>query len=124
MTCDWRPIIDTGRCKDQCFACAKFCPQRVYSLNGPKPTVTNPNACVKGCDACRKVCPEGAISFISTRTLTVDGVEVGILGLDDALKKNDFESAFNELCKFNYIPKEARMKLKEAVRKEFEKRSK
>jgi len=119
MAKDWFPIIDIGRCQDDCFKCLNFCPQQVYEKNGSKPKVENPDSCLKDCDACKPICPKQAISFITTRTVEIDGQQVGINGLDQAMEKASFEEAFELVKQLNYIPKDAESKYKETIRKEF-----
>jgi len=123
MTADWYPTIDTGKCKDSCFACVTFCPHKAYEKQGKKPIVANPDACIKGCDSYKTVCPVEAIAFLSTRMITVDGVRIGIDGLDEAVKKHkdDFDAALEEICSSNYVPQDIIDKFKKAIRKEFEK---
>jgi len=123
MTSDWYPIVDSGLCKDNCFVCLHFCPQKVFAKDGTKVKVTKPDACLKGCNSCEGLCPVHAISFISARTIDIDGIKVGIDGMDAAFSRHpgDFEGAYREICEHNYIPMEAAEKFKESLRKEFEK---
>lgn len=121
MTQNWHPTIDTGRCKDDCLACVRFCPQKVYESDGKRPIIKEPDKCLEGCDSCKDICPENAISFLTTEMLEIDGMQVGINGMSEAFKRDDFESAFEEIKKNNYIPEGAVDKYKEALKKEFEK---
>jgi NAD-dependent dihydropyrimidine dehydrogenase PreA subunit len=107
MTNDWYPIIDNNKCKDNCFKCLNFCPQKVFNKNLSKVKVIEPNKCLKDCNSCEELCPTKSISFIKSRTIEINGIKVGINGLDNALTKNNFESAFKFIQKHNYIPTNA-----------------
>lgn len=122
MTYDWFPVIDEYKCKENCFACFKFCPQKVYEKEKLKPIVKNPQYCIKGCDSCKKICPNGAITFATTKMVDVGGLMVGIVGLEAvfAKYKNNFPAAFEELKKLNYIPNKAEDIYKDALKKEFD----
>lgn len=123
MASDWYPVIDTGKCIDNCFACEKFCPQKVFEKEGMRPVVGNPDLCLKDCDSCKSVCPADAITFISTTMIEVDGIQVGIEGLNDAFEKHrdDFDAAFGEISKKNYFPENAKDRFRSAIKREFEK---
>jgi len=118
MTKDWFPIIDS-RCVDDCFKCLNFCPQKVYEKNDAKPVVSNPDACLQDCDSCKDICPENAISFITARVVDIDGQQVGIIGLDEALQKENIDDAIILIKEYNYIPKEAVPSYIKAIEKEF-----
>ena len=121
MSSDWYPIIDEGKCMDNCYKCYNFCPQKVFVKKDSKAAVKNPDACLKGCDSCKDICPVQAICFIMTRTVDVDGVKVGIIGLDEIFHNNkgDFDTAFKQICQRNYVPEEMKIPLKTALKKEF-----
>lgn len=66
MAQTWFPVIDYEKCVG-CLTCYNFCPNGVFSLDGDKPKVDNPLACVEFCRGCQKICPEGAISYYGDR---------------------------------------------------------
>lgn len=122
MTKDWFPTIDSGRCKKDCYICINFCPHKVYAKEKNITLVSKPDKCISGCNNCKKICPEKAISFISARQIEIDGMKIGINGLDDAFSKypDNFDAAYEEIKKHNYIPKDIENKFREAVRMEFD----
>lgn len=123
MAKDWFPSID-ARCKKECMICINFCPKRVFSKENGSTVVSKPDNCVTGCKSCEKICPENAITFISTRVITIDGVPVGVIGLDEALKENDFEKAFNIIHERNYIPSGMLDSFRASIRNEYKNRDK
>ncbi len=120
MAADWFPVIDSGKCMDDCFKCFNFCPQKVFEKQGKKTVVGNPDACLEGCDSCRPICPKDAISFIKSRVIEIDGTRTGITGLENALAMDDFDEAFAFIKEHNYVPEEIEDRYREAVRKEFD----
>lgn len=117
----WHPTIDTSRCVDDCFKCLHFCPQGVFEKKGKRPIVANPEKCLEGCDSCEHICPEGAITFLTNDAIVVDGVEVGLKGIDKAFEQPDFEHAFDEIRKNNYIPEGALEKFRNALKQKYKK---
>ena len=123
MPQNWFPTIDIGRCKADCFICINFCPNKVFKKEKGLTVVAHPNKCIQGCDNCKKICPEKAISFITTRQIEIEGLKIGINGMDEAFEKfpDDFEKAFKKIEKNNYIPEGSKQIYKRTIRKEFEK---
>jgi NAD-dependent dihydropyrimidine dehydrogenase PreA subunit len=122
MADGWFPIIDEGRCKEGCLACIRFCPQKVFGEHHGKAQVKEPGKCLKGCDACEAICLSKAIRFLTTRFIEIDGLHVGINGIDDVFARcHDFERAFQELSACNYIPESARERYRVALLREFRK---
>jgi NAD-dependent dihydropyrimidine dehydrogenase PreA subunit len=122
MATGWYPRVDEGKCKDNCLMCVRFCKKAVFGKHGAKAAVERPDNCIKGCDSCTKICPAGAIAFITTRVIDIDGQEVGIAGLDDVFTRaKDFDTAFRELEQMNYIPAGAKERYREALLREYKK---
>ncbi|MFH0875397.1 MAG: arsenite methyltransferase [archaeon] len=119
MSKDWFPRIDDARCKKDCFICINFCPQKVYKKEHGIAIVTYPEKCIKNCNSCENICPQKAISFVKTKYIKIDSVEVGIAGLDEAFSKDRFDEAFALIKEKNYIPIAAIDKFKDVLKKEF-----
>ncbi|MBN2422060.1 hypothetical protein JXB41_02440 [Candidatus Woesearchaeota archaeon] len=120
MSKNWFPTIDSGRCKEECMICVNFCPKKVFEKK-EKAIVKNPHNCLENCNACEKICPEKAISFLKTCQIEINGIKIGINGMNEAFEKypTDFEKAFKEIEEKNYLPDAVKEKFKEAVKKEF-----
>lgn len=58
----WFPVLDYRECIS-CRKCFDFCLFGVYTIEGGKVKVTNPDNCKNGCPACARTCPSGAIIF-------------------------------------------------------------
>lgn len=58
----WYPVLDRERCT-ACGRCLDFCLFGVYSRDGRRVVVAEPDKCKPGCPACARVCPAGAIMF-------------------------------------------------------------
>ncbi|MBR1436047.1 MAG: ferredoxin family protein [Bacteroidales bacterium] len=58
----WFPVLDYSECIS-CRKCFDFCLFGVYTIEGGKVTVTNPDNCKNGCPACARTCLKGAIIF-------------------------------------------------------------
>ncbi len=126
MSQNWFPTIDTGRCKADCFICINFCPKKVFKKENKLAVVADPNKCIQGCDNCKKICPEKAIAFITTKQVEVEGLKVGVNGMDEAFEKypDDFDKAFARIRDLNYIPESSIDVFKNVLYKEFEKSKK
>jgi NAD-dependent dihydropyrimidine dehydrogenase PreA subunit len=120
MADGWYPIIDEGRCKDNCFLCMRFCPKGVYAEHGPKPIVKYPDRCLKGCTGCEPVCPHKAIQFLTTEFVLINGIQVGLNGLDLLRTEKDFESAWVKIQVLNYIPEAGREEYRRVLKGMFE----
>jgi Pyruvate/2-oxoacid:ferredoxin oxidoreductase delta subunit len=58
----WYPVLDRERCTS-CGRCLDFCLFGVYSRDGRRVQVAEPDRCKPGCPACARVCPAGAVMF-------------------------------------------------------------
>ncbi|MHB9025565.1 MAG: hypothetical protein ACYC7E_15580 [Armatimonadota bacterium] len=58
----WYPVVDEEKC-EHCGHCLQFCLFGVYTKDGDRVVVTNPDNCKLGCPACSRICPQGAIIF-------------------------------------------------------------
>ena len=56
------PEIDFDLCNG-CGACTRACATHAVEMVGPRPLITNPEACTY-CAACGEICPEGAITVL------------------------------------------------------------
>jgi NAD-dependent dihydropyrimidine dehydrogenase PreA subunit len=119
MADGWYPIIDEGRCKDDCNACMRFCPKHVYAEHGRRPIVAFPDRCLKGCRGCEPVCPQKAIRFLTTEFVTINGSQVGLNGLGLLKTEKDFESAWRRIAALNYIPDAGRDEYRRVLKEIF-----
>jgi len=117
MAKDWFPTINSGLCQDNCFKCEQFCPQDVFARQEYKAIVAEPDKCLKDCDSCKEICPAGAIQFIKTQIIEVNGEKIGILGLEAALATGDIEKAMKIVDEHNYIPGDAKKEYKKEIEK-------
>lgn len=56
------PVLKDDWCKN-CGICAGFCPAGVFSMDGEKAAVAQPERCV-GCGRCVELCPDFAIELM------------------------------------------------------------
>lgn len=84
--------------------------------------VVNPKQCIKKCNNCKDICPEKAISFITVRQISVEGIRVAIEGMDEAFSKypDDIDLVFKDIKDRNYIPDAAKDRFRQAIEIEFE----
>lgn len=72
----WYPVLDKERCCD-CGKCHDFCLFGVYTIEGAKVKVREPQSCKNNCPACARMCPTKAIIFPKYEKSPING------GLED-----------------------------------------
>ncbi|MDH6358467.1 ferredoxin family protein [Parabacteroides sp. PF5-9] len=68
----WYPVIDKDKCSE-CEKCHDFCLFGVYSNEGGRVRVTQPQNCKNNCPACARICPSKAIIFPKYEKSPING---------------------------------------------------